>query len=155
MANTPFWYPCDTNKAISVSWINHENADGTRMAPGNHQKSILGFSCCINLNENPWVSWQLIFRCNISCSSLYAHCPWSCLGTNEENLVPSSWYSHFRYFIAFIRSPLICLFSRIKKPSSFLLFVVLLKKIKCKGIVETNYRKNSDLCKGLVKDIQY
>lgn len=109
------WY-----KDNSVSWINHENADGTRMAPGYHQKSILGCACytsCINLNEKPRVSWWLIFTCNISCFSLYAHCPLSCLGTTEENLVPSSWCPPFRYFIAFTRSPHICPSSGTKKPS--------------------------------------
>lgn len=112
------WY-----KDINITWIKHENADGTGMAPGYHQKSILGCSgCtnCINLNEKPWRSWQLIFRCSISRFSLCAHCPLSCLGTSEENLVPSS----CRYFHTFIRSPIICLFSKIKRPSSFLISLI-------------------------------
>lgn len=118
------WYK---RRHLYISWINHENADGIRMAPGYHQKSILGCSCytsCINLNEKPWGSWQLMFRCNISCFSVYTHRPLSCLGTTEENLVPSSWHPSFRCFYAFIRSPLICFFSRIKRPSSFLISLI-------------------------------
>lgn len=79
MANTPFQYPCDRNKDIYISWINHENADGTRMAPGYHQKSILGCSCytsCINISENlEWVDSSYSNATSDVSVYIYASCP--------------------------------------------------------------------------------
>lgn len=60
----------------------------------------------------------LIYRWQFLCFSLCLLPLVLSLGTNEENLVPSSWHLSVRHLYALVRFPLSCLFSRLNRPNS-------------------------------------